>query len=118
MCFSTYRPTQDPEQIHLKRVDDSSVILTSHKFLNAIHFKILEKTIFKTHSNEDVIRALYKHGYQAKLKGVGDFKRENYQLFGSSYTTTSFVSFQVEPVVQTLWKIKSWKCYGVFSTVN
>lgn len=73
--FSAYQPNEDLELIHLKLVDESTIVLTMKKFLNVINLKIPTKTAFKSPSNEDVFKALYKMGYHGKLKGAVDFKK-------------------------------------------
>lgn len=56
-------------------------ILTKSKFLEAINLWVLPSTLFKNPSKEDFFKALYKMGYQDKLKGVVDFKKRKLLVF-------------------------------------
>lgn len=50
------------------------VVVTKSKFLEAINLEILPSTIFMN-LNNNIFKALYKMEYEAKLKGVAEFKK-------------------------------------------
>ena len=73
-AFYAYRPLNNLQEVHLNLVNDSLVILTKEKFLNAINLLVHPSTKFFTPSTTDILSALYQMGYQKKLKGIGEFK--------------------------------------------
>lgn len=73
--FSTFRPSNNLQEVHLNLVNDSMVVLTKEKFLNSIHLRVLPATKFYSLSTNDVFDALYQMGYQRKLKGIGEFMK-------------------------------------------
>lgn len=48
--------------------------LTKLKFLKPIKLVVPPSTTFKNPSNSNVFKALYKIGYQAKVKGISEFQ--------------------------------------------
>lgn len=74
-AFSAFRPSHNYQEIHLNLVDDSLVVLTKEKFILTINLGVLPSTKFHTPSTTNVFTTLYQMGYQKKLKGVAEFKR-------------------------------------------
>lgn len=74
-AFSAFRPRHNYQEIHLNLVDDSLVVLTKEKFILTIILGVLPSTMFHTPSTTNVFTTLYQMGYQKKLKGVAEFKR-------------------------------------------
>ncbi|KAL7589609.1 hypothetical protein Lser_V15G41252 [Lactuca serriola] len=73
--FSAYRPVDNPQEVYLNLVNDALVILTKEKFLSAINLLIHPSVKFFTPSMADVTTTLYQMGYQKKVKGIGEFKK-------------------------------------------
>ena len=74
-AFSVYRALENPEEVHLNLVNDSLVILTKEKFLTAINLLVHPSVKIFTPSMANMLYALYQMGYQKKIKGVGEFKK-------------------------------------------
>lgn len=70
-AFYVFRPSHNLQEVHLNLVDDSLVVITKDKFLNAINLS----TRFYSPSTNDVVSNLYQMGYQKKLKGIREFKK-------------------------------------------
>lgn len=75
MYLSTFRPLDKLQEVHLRLISDSLVVLTKQKFLEAINFGVSPSTEFYTPSNNDIFVAPYQMGYQSKLKGVAELKK-------------------------------------------
>lgn len=73
--FSTYIPEEDLDQICFKLANDSMVVLTKSKFLDAINLRVMSSNVLNKPSNDDVFKVLYKMRYRKRLKGVADFKK-------------------------------------------
>ena len=56
-------------------VNDSLVILTKEKFLTPINLLVHPSIKVFTPSMADILSALYQMGYQKKIKGIGEFKK-------------------------------------------
>ena len=56
-------------------MNDSLVILTKEKFLTTINLLVHPSIKVFTQSMMDIISALYQMGYQKKIKGIGEFKK-------------------------------------------
>ena len=50
-------------------------VLTKAKFLEAINLRVLPSKKFYSPSFNNVISSLYQMGYHKKLKGIGEFKK-------------------------------------------
>lgn len=74
-AFYAFRPLDKQQEIHLYLIDDSLVVLTKEKFMEAINLRVLPSTKFYTPNTIDIFAALYQIGYQAKLKGITKFKK-------------------------------------------
>ena len=74
--FSAYRSLNDPKIINFILANDSMVMLTTAKFIDLINLWVPPYTVFKITSNEEVFKALYRMGYQSKLKGIVDLQKE------------------------------------------
>ena len=74
-AFSAYRPLNNLQEVHLNLVNDSLVILTKEEFLSAINLHVHPSTKFFIPSVKDIFSALCQMGYQKKLKGIGEFKK-------------------------------------------
>jgi len=74
-ALSTYRPMENPQEVHLNLVNDSLVILTKEKFLTSINLLIHPSIKIFTPSLSDITTALYQMGYQKPIRGVGEFKK-------------------------------------------
>ena len=72
--FSTFHPNNNPQEVHLTLIDDSLVVLTKTKFLEAINLRVLPSTRIYSPSANDITSTLYQMGYQKKLKSIGEFK--------------------------------------------
>lgn len=73
--FLAFRFSNKLQEVHLNLVDDSLVVLTKEKFMSAISLKMMPSTKFYSPNTTNVFIALYQMGYQAKLKGVGELKK-------------------------------------------
>ncbi|XP_052621215.1 uncharacterized protein LOC111897072 [Lactuca sativa] len=74
-AFSVYRSLENPQEVHLNLVNDSLVMLTKEKFLTAINLLVHPSIKVFTPSMADILSALYQMGYQKKIKGIGEFKK-------------------------------------------
>ena len=74
-AFSVFRPSHNLQEFHLNLVDDYMVMLTKETFLNAINLRVLPTTKFYSPNTNNVFSTLYQMGYQKKLRGVGEFKK-------------------------------------------
>ena len=73
--FSVFRPSHNLQEVHLNLVDDFVVVLSKEKSLNAINLRVLPTMKFYSPSTNDVFSTLYQMGYQKKLRGVIEFKK-------------------------------------------
>lgn len=74
-AFSAYRPLTNLQEVHLNLMDDSLVIMTKDKFLNAINLLVHPSNKFFSPSITDITSTLYQMRYQKKLKGIREFKK-------------------------------------------
>ncbi|XP_023752234.1 uncharacterized mitochondrial protein AtMg00820-like [Lactuca sativa] len=58
-AFSTYRPLENPQEVHLNLINDSLVILSKEKFLSAINLLVHPSIKIFSPSMADVTSALY-----------------------------------------------------------
>ena len=62
-AFSAYCPIDNPQEVHLNLINDSLVILTKEKFLNAINLLVHPSIKFFSPSVADITTTLYQMGY-------------------------------------------------------
>ena len=62
-AFSAYRPLNNLQEVPSHQLNDSLVILTKEKFLNAINLLVHPSTMVFTPSTTDILSALYQMGY-------------------------------------------------------
>ena len=73
--FTVFCPLNNLQEVHLNLVNGSLVILTRDNCLNAINLLVHPSKNFFTPSITEITTSLYQMGYQKKLKGIGEFKK-------------------------------------------
>lgn len=58
-AFSAFRLLEKPHEIHLRLVDDSVIVLTMEKFMEAINLRVLPSTVLYSPSTNNIFTALY-----------------------------------------------------------
>lgn len=99
-----FRLSHNLHEVHLNLIDDSHVVLTKTKFLEAINLRVLTSTKFYSTSPNDFISTLLQMGYQMKIRGISEFKKNQLLRCGSSCATSSSGVFPAEPTEQTTWE--------------
>lgn len=78
--FYAFCPSHNLQVMYLNLVDDSLVVLTKNKLLEAISLRVLPSIKFCSPSLNDVISTLYQMGYRKKLKGIKELKKNQFPM--------------------------------------
>lgn len=82
-AFYAFKPLEKLDEFYLKLANESMVVIIKPKFLEFINLRVPPSKTLKNPSSSRILKDLYKMGYQDKLKGIVEFKRGNFQLYGS-----------------------------------